>query len=405
VAILPEIEILPNLGFMRLVVMRLSISKWFAIGLAFAFAVVGFGLSALALGDNSRQHQPLGTGMRRATGAQQAAHNAGLGQASVPESDQSLEPQAQFGVSGGNVDDETAQFCCSGTLGALVTDGSRMFVLSNNHVLARSNRGRPGEDIVQPGLIDTNCNPGAVVAHLTFAPPLGDLNVDAAIAEVVPGTMDTSGSISGIGSISSVPRSPSIGLSVEKSGRTTGVTTGTIQAINAAVSVVYHKKCVPGKRFSVNYDNQVIIGPGSFSDSGDSGALIVTADGCHQPVGMLVGGGTNNTSANPIGDVLSALQVSVVGSSATCGGFEFSGGQVVAAESLVRANSVAIRHKAHLMSTRGIVAVGIGASAEQPGEAAIVIYVDQAVVPAPPLPTAIEGIPVRIELTDQIVAR
>jgi hypothetical protein len=54
---------------------------------------------------------------------------------------------------------------------------------------------------------------------------------------------------------------------------------------------------------------------------------------------------------------------------------------------------------------RGIVAVGIGASAEQPGEAAIVIYVDQAVIPAPPLPTTIEGIPVRIELTDQFVAR
>jgi len=383
--------------------MRLSISKWFAIGLAFAFAVAGFGLSALALSDNSRQHQAVATGMRRATEAQQAAQSASLGRSNAL--DQSIEPQSQFGASGGNANDETVQFCCSGTLGALVTDGSQMFVLSNNHVLARANRGKPGEDIVQPGLIDTNCNPGTVVAHLTFAPRLGDLNVDAAIAEVVPGTMDTSGSISGIGSISSVPRSPSIGLSVQKSGRTTGVTTGTIEAINATVSVVYHKKCVPGKKFSVTYDNQVIIGPGSFSDSGDSGALIVTADACHQPVGMLVGGGANNTSANPIRDVLSALQVSVVGSSATCGGFEFSGGQIVSAESLLRANSVAIRHKANLMSARGIVAVGIGASAEQSGEAAILIYVDQAVIPAPPLPTPIEGIPVRIELTDQFVAR
>ena len=382
--------------------MRFSNSKWFAIGLAFAFAVAGFGLSALALGDNSRQHA-VETGMRRATESQQAAQSVSLGQSNAL--DQSIEPQSQFGASGGNSNDETVQFCCSGTLGALVTDGSQMFVLSNNHVLARSNRGKPGEDIVQPGLIDTNCNPGTVVAHLTFAPRLGDLNVDAAIAEVVPGTMDTSGSISGIGSISSVPRSPSIGLSVQKSGRTTGVTSGTIQAINAIVSVAYHKKCLPGKRFSVTYDNQVIIGPGSFSDSGDSGALIVTADACHQPVGMLVGGGANNTSANPIRDVLSALQVSVVGNSATCGGFAFSGGQIVSAESLARANSVAIRHKASLMSTRGIVAVGIGASAEQSGDAAIVIYVDQALVPAPPLPTTIEGVPVRIELTDQFVAR
>jgi hypothetical protein len=379
---------------MRLVVMRFSISKSLLIGLGFAFALTGFGFSALAIGDDSSQHRPLAV-----------AQTVSLRLPGALEPRQSVEPQSQFGISGGNANDETVRFCCSGTLGALVTDGSRMFVLSNNHVLARSNRGKPGEDIVQPGLIDSNCNPGTVVAHLTFAPPLGDLNVDAAIAEVVPGTVDPSGSISGIGTISSVPRSPSIGLGVQKSGRTTGVTAGTIQAINAAVSVVYHKKCVPGKKFTVDYDNQVIIGGASFSDSGDSGALIVSADACHQPVGLLVGGGANNTSANPISDVLSALQVSVVGNGATCGGFEFSAGQVVSAESLLRANSVAIRHKTRLMSTRGIIAVGVGASPEQPGGAAIVIYVDQAVIPAAPLPTTIEGIPVRIELTDQFVAR
>jgi hypothetical protein len=29
-----------------------------------------------------------------------------------------------FGVSGGNVNDHSNAFCCSGTLGALITDGS-----------------------------------------------------------------------------------------------------------------------------------------------------------------------------------------------------------------------------------------------------------------------------------------
>jgi hypothetical protein len=43
-----------------------------------------------------------------------------------------------FGVSGGNVKDISALFCCSGTLGSLVTDGSGRFILSNNHVLART---------------------------------------------------------------------------------------------------------------------------------------------------------------------------------------------------------------------------------------------------------------------------
>jgi hypothetical protein len=352
--------------------MRLASSRSLAIAIVFAFMLAGSVLAGFAQSDDPTQHQI---------------------------------PQSQFGVSGGNVNDETANFCCSGTLGALATDGSSLFILSNNHVLARSNRGKPGEDIVQPGLIDNNCNPGTVVAHLSLAPGLGERNVDAAIAEVVPGTVDTSGSIMGIGTISSVPRQPSIGLAVEKSGRTTGVTTGTIQAVNAVVSVVYHKKCVPGKRFQVVYDNQVIIGGGSFSDSGDSGALIVTSDSCHQPIGLLVGGGSNNTSANGIGDVLSALQVRIMGNNATCGGAQFSTGQTVSPQSMFRANAVAVRHKARLMSRPGIVAVGIGASVDQPGEAAIVIYVNQAAIPLPPLPASIEGIPVRIELTDEFVAR
>ena len=43
-----------------------------------------------------------------------------------------------FGVSGGNVNDSTKRFCCSGTLGALLTDGTTSYILSNNHVLGLS---------------------------------------------------------------------------------------------------------------------------------------------------------------------------------------------------------------------------------------------------------------------------
>ncbi|HLG14060.1 MAG TPA: hypothetical protein VJH03_05950 [Blastocatellia bacterium] len=43
-----------------------------------------------------------------------------------------------FGVSGGNVNDISKRFCCSGTLGSLVTSGGANYILSNNHVLARS---------------------------------------------------------------------------------------------------------------------------------------------------------------------------------------------------------------------------------------------------------------------------
>src|SRR5262245_50014202 len=59
-----------------------------------------------------------------------------------------------LGTSGGNINDISKGFCYGGTLGALVTDGTNQFVLSNNHVLARTNAASLGEDIIQPGLID-----------------------------------------------------------------------------------------------------------------------------------------------------------------------------------------------------------------------------------------------------------
>src|SRR5260370_24599977 len=62
-----------------------------------------------------------------------------------------------FGVSGGNAHDISAKFCCSGTLGALVTKSGVDYILSNNHVLARTGLAKVGEAIIQPGLVDVGC--------------------------------------------------------------------------------------------------------------------------------------------------------------------------------------------------------------------------------------------------------
>src|SRR5215207_7787550 len=132
-----------------------------------------------------------------------------------------------LGVSGGNVNDASKAFCCSGTLGALVTDGSTKYILSNNHVLARSDQAVAGDDISQPGLIDNGCRVATVVADFTGAAPLGS-NVDAAIAQLRTGQMDETGFIEDVGVPSSTVVNPTIGLSVAKSGRTTGFTTGNI---------------------------------------------------------------------------------------------------------------------------------------------------------------------------------
>src|SRR5215470_18485823 len=95
-----------------------------------------------------------------------------------------------YGVSGGNVKDITRAFCCSGTLGSLVSSGGVFYILSNNHILARQDQAAPGEDISQPGLIDNGCQPPRTVANFTAAVPLGQ-NVDCAIAAVRSGQMNS----------------------------------------------------------------------------------------------------------------------------------------------------------------------------------------------------------------------
>ena len=56
--------------------------------------------------------------------------------------------------------------CCGGTLGSLIQNASgTQYLLSNNHVLARSDQASMGDTIVQPGLIDDNCTPYGAGRH------------------------------------------------------------------------------------------------------------------------------------------------------------------------------------------------------------------------------------------------
>ena len=145
----------------------------------------------------------------------------------------------QLGTSGGNANDFFScgllDYCASGTLGALVHRGGRKFILSNNHVLARSNDGTVGDDITQPGLIDSQCEPAGAVADLSAFVRLkfdGSANTaDAAIAEVRLGQVDESGAILDIGIPSATPVEASPGMRVKKSGRTTGLTKGRVLAV------------------------------------------------------------------------------------------------------------------------------------------------------------------------------
>jgi hypothetical protein len=318
------------------------------------------------------------------------------------------EPSTEFGVSGGNINDRTNRFCCSGTLGALVTGGGANYILSNNHVLARTDAAAIGEDISQPGLIDNNCAIPPIVADLSAFVPLGN-NVDAAIAQLRAGAMNTTGSIMDIGTISSVVRAPAVGLSVAKSGRTTGLTTGTISAINASINVQYQRGCGKGKKFVVSYTGQVVITGSSFSAGGDSGSLIVSNNNCHQPVALLYAGSSTTTIGNPIGEVLTKLSselgpnLSFVGNNCTARASSAISDTAPHDDAVSFATTAMRSREKNLMSRAGVIGVGVG-SDDQTNGAAIVVFVDQN-RRAPRLPGAINGVPVRVIPTEPFVAR
>ena len=237
-------------------------------------------------------------------------------------------PPIQLGTSGSPALDIANGFCCGGTLGSLVAKGGNQYILSNSHVFAgdvvSGGNGRVstiGDDVIQPGLIDVNCNAGGaqVVADVsslsTTFPPTSTPNVDCAIAQARTGMVRTDGAILEIGTLSASTVGASIGQAVKKSGRTTGLTRSTISDINVSVNVGYSDECA-GNSYTKSYTGQIFIAnSGSkFLNSGDSGSLMVE-DITTNPraVGLLFAGGGGIAVANPIGAVLSHLNATMVG--------------------------------------------------------------------------------------------
>jgi hypothetical protein len=355
---------------------------------------------------------------------------SGTGRVQVFQSNGNQKAQSlpiELGTSGGNVDDKSGRFCCGGTLGSLLIRNGSYYILSNNHVLARSDQAAPGEPISQPGIIETNCSTAGTntVANLTFFAKLqpAGANVDAAIALIVPGAVDLTGNILLLGATATGSTanpgpphqgrgiSASVGEQVAKSGRTTGLTCSTVSAIGVSTSVTYQTQCNGGTSFMVMYSNQVTVSGGGFSAGGDSGSLIVDR-GTTDPVALLYGGSDTDTVGNPVGDVLAALtdqqgnQPSFVGSAGTHAviGCTLAGTAVKAASqsaisvdaaSIVLAQRARDLHAPELLANPYIYAVGVAASVDRPGEAAVLIVVNPG-QEAKPLPATIEGVGTRI---------
>lgn len=348
----------------------------------------------------------------------------------------------ELGTSGSNAKDTITSggktTCCGGTLGALVTRGGTQYILSADHVLARSGAGVAGDPIVEPGLIDTNCSSSqtTTVANLTqgsFTNNTG--TVDAAIAQVVSGALNSGGNILLLGSSTDasgvpVPGAPnggngqaaSVNLAVAKSGRTTGLTCSTVSATTLTVSVDYTTNCDgSGTKFTVIYHNQVSVVGGDFSGGGDSGSLIVTQSNA-TPVALLYAGSSSDTVGNPVSDVLNFFAsgsntVSFVGAARTGSviGCSLPGPQAAMAarltaqkitpsnEALAQATAARDARGAELMGHPEVQAVGVGTSYDNPGEPAILLFVTKG-QPRTNLAPVLDGVRTRfveVELSSQ----
>jgi len=223
----------------------------------------------------------------------------------------------------------------AGTFGCVVRKGDQRFILSNNHVLADENAARIGDPIYQPGVYDGG---NEAIAHLEDFIPIdfgdGDptcflaegiadlangfakgLNsshrlsayrvvqevenlVDAAIARPISDDLIVD-EILEIGMITG-SREVTLGMYVKKSGRTTGLTTGTITVVAATVRVEYSDSVV-------TFTDQII--SSAMSEPGDSGSLLVNGD--NEAVGLLFAGSDQVTIHNRIANVMSLLDVEV----------------------------------------------------------------------------------------------
>lgn len=369
---------------------------------------------------------------------------------SDPVTNQTVQPgAAALGTSGGNDGDydtyedrkgnSYVADCCGGTLGALVEDEQKNpYILSNNHVLAESDQGHVGDTIDQPGLIDGACTPlsrpGSTlhpIATLKYIVPLASAqtNVDAALAAASPGAVNASGSILQLGApghdqvLGAAPpmagsgeslNASNLGMDVAKSGRTTGLTCSNIDAVSLNVKVDYYRDCAETQPYyTKTYSNQIGIGGSHFTDSGDSGSLVLDTSSA-RAIGLYFAGGTDGDGnglsvVNPIGDVLEELgseagsRMSLVGTAAphsiACLRYDPAVPQEpppVAAAALNKAQNTAEEASQSLRGA-GILGTAAGRSLDDPGEPAVIVYTDHA---GATVPQTVDGLRTQVIVTD-----
>ncbi len=349
---------------------------------------------------------------------------------------QSLTAPVQLGSSGGNADSlcTNTNTCTGGTLGSLVTGGGKFYVLSNNHVLGLSDGATVGQEVTQPGIIETNCQLAGTINVATVADIISlesqptATPVDVTTALVTSGQVDTGDHILELGAVSSgVPQpaqpvegggmAATVGELLAKSGRTTGLTCATVDTINTTMVVVQYTKGCTTTNFSVTYNDEVVVNNMSsgqnFIGNGDSGSLAVD-ETTAQPVALMFAGDETGALGNPVADVLAALKATNAGTTFTfvgtatphaVPGCSLPGLSAVAvtpqeasktsSSAAQNAMATANRNAAQIINTQGVSAYGAAMSLDAPKEPAILIFASPGASHAD-IPAEIDGIRTRI---------
>ena len=196
----------------------------------------------------------------------------------------------------------------AGTMACVVSAGGKDYILSTGHVLSGTNTLPIGTPITQPAM-DDGGRPGVdVIANLSYYLPIhfgGSSPADAGMARIADGVQVDPRMLCGNDTWEALARpvtAPIRGMNVQKSGRTTGLTSGRISAIGLSIMVEYW----PGGACRI--DNAFSIQGQRFATGGDSGALVTTSPS-NQPVGLLFASSIEAAYASDIRVVLAQLSV------------------------------------------------------------------------------------------------
>lgn len=209
----------------------------------------------------------------------------------------------------------------AGTLGCLVRRDEIIYILSNNHVLAESNNGAIGDQILQPGKYDGGEWGKDRIATLSDFVPIEFIGIDGCVGKIAKlfGAKQKQNLIDAaiarpvqeglvkkeildIGIPEGLNVTPELGLLIQKSGRTTALTKGIIQQTDVTVQVQY------GEGKIALFEDQLMAG--EMCSGGDSGSAVLDMD--KNLVGLLFAGSETSTVINRIEHVFKLLEISLL---------------------------------------------------------------------------------------------